>query len=126
MPLYLIAHITLMTLMTLLIGTGVILAHFKVQGWYTLHMRLTLTGVVLGSIGVAIVVIEKSIEGSPHLATPHEIVGAITMLLVYITALSGVFIKRLPSSMRRGHKIVGRVSVILLLVSTIMGYLLIF
>ena len=95
----------------------------------TLHWILHTLGLGLVLIGLIIIVVHKTIDSRPHFATPHSILGLISIILAFLTAAFGIvtnnsrwlYPRFRPVLLKIVHAFSGIVVTILLLATLITG-----
>ncbi|XP_043583581.1 transmembrane reductase CYB561D2-like [Bombus pyrosoma] len=56
----------------------------------TIHWILHATGLALVLVGLVIIVVNKNNNNNPHFATPHSILGLVSIILAFLTAAFGI------------------------------------
>lgn len=79
------------------------IAHRKKQGWFMLHRKMALAGVVTVLAGFAAEFTFKAVLHYPHFQSPHAIGGLITLALLIITPATGLLIAKNPKKVRPIH-----------------------
>lgn len=95
----------------------------------TLHWILHTLGLGLVLIGLIIIVVNKTVNNHPHFATPHSILGLVSIILAFLTAAFGVvtnnsrwlYPRFRPVLLKIVHAFSGIVVTILLLATLITG-----
>jgi hypothetical protein len=114
-------HVFFMATTLILVISAATTAHRKKQGWFVLHRKLALTGVVTALIGIAAEVILKAVLHYPHFQSPHTIGGLITLVLLVITASAGLLIAKNPKNLRLFHITLGRITSLAVIATALMG-----
>ena len=97
------------------------IAHKKKQGWFVLHRKMALSGVVTALAGFAAEFIFKAVLHYPHFQSPHAIGGLITLALLIITPAAGLLIAKNPKNLKPMHITLGRITSIAIIATALMG-----
>ena len=124
-PVYWPYHAFLMSAGFILLLSGFVVMRFhKTSNWYKSHMILESAGGTLSVTGIFISVTMVSISGAPHLRYVHDILGAVTIILIVCTLLLGYLMNRKlkgRTGIRSVHRWLGRISIVLVAVNIILG-----
>jgi hypothetical protein len=94
------------------------------QWWLRTHRATGLAGTAAMLAGASAAVAAVSESGSPHLATPHTWLGALTLALAVITPVLGHFqlrLRRRSGILRPLHRLGGRGLSVAALLTLMMG-----
>jgi hypothetical protein len=114
-------HVIFMAATLIIVISAAAIAYRKKQGWFMLHRKVALTGVVTAQIAAAAEITFKTVLHYPHFQSPHAIGGLITVVLLIITPITGVLIAKNPKKLRPIHKTLGRITSVVLIATAIMG-----
>jgi uncharacterized membrane protein YozB (DUF420 family) len=118
-------HAFLMVTGFLLLLTGFYVAHYhKTKNWYRTHFILQVCGGACILAGLAVGVSMVALSGFPPLKNIHELLGAVTVLLVVIALVLGYSIRRVQSAkniVRESHRWLGRIVLCLMVVTIFLG-----
>ncbi len=114
-------HIIFMATTLIIVISAATIAHRKKQGWFMLHRKVALTGVVTALVGFAAEFLFKALLHYPHFQSPHAIGGLITLALLIITLATGVLIAKNPKRLRPIHITLGRITSVAVIFTALMG-----
>jgi hypothetical protein len=114
-------HVFFMAATLIIVIYAATIARRKKQGWFVLHRKMALTGVVTALAGIAAEFTFKVILNYPHFLSPHAIGGLITLVLLIITASAGLLIAKNPKNLRPMHITLGRITSIAVIATALMG-----
>jgi hypothetical protein len=114
-------HVVFMAATLIIVIYASTIAYRKKQGWFVLHRKMALSGVVTALIAATAEITLKTVMHYPHFQSPHAIGGLITVTLLIITPLTGVLIAKAPAKLRPIHITLGRVTLIAVIATALMG-----
>jgi hypothetical protein len=114
-------HVFFMAATLIIVISAATIAHRKKQGWFMLHRKMALTGVVTALAGIAAEFTFKAVLHYPHFQSPHAIGGLITLALLVITGSIGVLIAKNPKELRPIHITLGRITSVAVIATALMG-----
>lgn len=114
-------HAVCMTLMLILLISGIMIIHFHIGKNYRLkHRIINSTAVVLGIIAAIIMAAYKQVNGWPHFKSLHAKLGTITILLLIGVAVAGNKLLKGKTKLKRPHKILGVSAIVLILIAALL------
>jgi hypothetical protein len=114
-------HVFFMAATLIIVISAATIAHRKKQGWFVLHRKMALSGVVTALAGFAAEFIFKSVMHYPHFQSPHALGGLITLALLIITPAAGLLIAKDPKNIRPIHITMGRITSVAVIATALMG-----
>ncbi len=114
-------HVFFMAVTFIMVISAATIAHRKKQGWFMLHRKMALAGVVTVLAGFAAEFTFKAVLHYPHFQSPHSIGGLITLALLIITPAAGLLIAKNPGKIRPIHIAVGRITSVAVIATALMG-----
>ena len=114
-------HVFFMAATLIIVISAATIAYRRKQGWFALHRKVALTGVVTGLAGFAAEFTLKAVLHYPHFQSPHAIAGLITLALLVITASAGVLIAKNPKKIKPIHVALGRITSLAVIATALMG-----
>lgn len=114
-------HVFFMAATLIIVISAATIAHRKKQGWFVLHRKMALSGVVTALAGFAAEFIFKSVLHYPHFQSPHALGGLITLALLIITPAAGLLIAKDPKNIRPIHITMGRTTSVAVIATALMG-----
>jgi hypothetical protein len=114
-------HVFFMAATFIIVISAATIAHRKKQGWFLLHRKLALAGVVTVLLGFAAEFTFKAVLHYPHFKSPHAIGGLVTLALLIITASAGLLIAKNPQQIRPIHITLGRIASVAVVATALMG-----
>ncbi len=114
-------HVFFMAATLIIVISAATIAHRKKQGWFVLHRKMALSGVVTALAGFAAEFIFKSVLHYPHFQSPHALGGLITLALLIITPAAGLLIAKDPKNIRPIHITMGRITSVAVIATALMG-----
>ena len=114
-------HVFFMAATLIIVISAATIAHRKKQGWFVLHRKMALSGVVTALAGFAAEFIFKAVLHYPHFQSPHAIGGLITLALLIITPAAGLLIAKNPKNLKPMHITLGRITSIAIIATALMG-----
>ena len=102
-----LAHKLCMTLATLIIIVGVIIARRKKNNWIKTHRLVMLIGVIVAYCGLTSIEYFKLTFGFPHFVSVHSWVGTASIVLITIVPIFGILTIAGKERFRMIHKRVG-------------------
>ncbi|HOG13387.1 MAG: hypothetical protein PHW80_06030 [Smithellaceae bacterium] len=120
-----IIHLLLMLAASLCLLAGVGLAMFgrKRKFWLQGHKNLNSAGGIFLAAGGVMAFVHIILAGADHLAGIHQQVGAIAVMLAFLTVLLGFYSLKAPNKnvFRAVHRWSGRLSLIAILAALTLG-----
>ncbi len=114
-------HVFFMAATFIIVISAATIAHRKKQGWFMLHRKVALTGVVTVLAGFAAEFTFKAVLHYPHFQSPHAIGGLITLALLIITPAAGLLIAKNPEKIRPIHITLGKIASVAVIATALMG-----
>jgi hypothetical protein len=114
-------HVIFMASTLIIVISAATIAYRKKKGWFVLHRKIALTGVVTALIAFTAEFSFKVILHYPHFQSPHAIGGLITFGLLIITPAAGMLIAKNPENLRPIHITLGRITSIAVIATALMG-----
>ena len=121
MRILLFAHIFLMASATVLVVAAAVAAHKKKPGWLNWHRAMALTGAVSACVAFALIFFSKAMMHYPHFHSPHSIAGAVTVIMLVITPVTGALVVSGTNSLRAAHRMLGRITSLALVLTAVSG-----
>jgi hypothetical protein len=115
-------HLSFMTVAAILIVTAAMIARGRKEGWFKRHRILAVCGVCSAFAAFAAIAALKVTAGYPHFKSPHSIAGAVTLILLVVTPVTGMLIGKGGKSLRPVHKILGKITSVVVVLTAISGY----
>lgn len=126
MPVALLVHIALLSLMAVLLAVAGLISYRKKKAWFRRHRLITLAGTVSGILGILVMFVYKLVEQESHWGTLHSKVGTAVAALILAAATMGLLLSRLPKVVRIIHRYWGRLTLVAVWVVLVLGLQLIF
>jgi hypothetical protein len=124
-PVYWPYHAFLMSAGFILLLWGFVVMRFhKTSDWYKSHLILESAGGALAVTGIFVSVTMVFLSGAPHLRYAHDILGAVTIILIVCTLLLGFLMTRKlkgKRGIRSVHRWLGRISIVLVAANILLG-----
>jgi len=124
-PVYWPYHAILMSAgFVLFLGGFVVMRAHKTSNWYKSHLALQSTGGVMAIGGISISTFMVALSGAPHLRYSHDLLGAVTILLIACTLVLGYYIYKNPgltAQTRTTHRWMGYSAIALVAVNIALG-----
>lgn len=124
-PVYWPYHAFLMSAGFLLLLSGFVVMHFRrTSNRFKLHMILEAAGGTLAVAGIFVSITMVTLSGAPHLRYAHDILGAVTIILILFTLLVGYLMNRRLKGrawIRSVHRWMGGISITLVAVNIVLG-----
>lgn len=121
-----IIHLLLMLAASLCLLAGVGLAMFgrKKKFWLKGHKNLNGAGGILLAAGGVMAFANVILAGTDHLAGPHHRIGAIALMLAFLTLFLGFYSTKAANkiALRMAHRWSGRLSLFAILVTLALGF----
>jgi hypothetical protein len=114
-------HVFFMAATFIIVISAATIAYRKKQGWFMLHRKVALAGVVTVLAGFAVEFIFKAVLHYPHFQSPHAMGGLITLALLIITPATGLLIAKKPKDLRPIHITLGKIASVAVIATALMG-----
>jgi len=114
-------HIFFMSSALVLVLAAAVVVFRKKKGWFALHRKLALSGVVSAFLGFLFEFALKSVMGYTHFRSPHALGGLLTLGLLLITPATGALMAGNPQKLRPVHTTIGRITLVAVITTAIMG-----
>jgi len=114
-------HILCMATALTLVLSAVYVSHGRKAGWFILHRRLALIGVLSALIAFTSEFTFKALMHYQHFGSPHSIAGVVTLMLLVGTAFLGLRIPSDPKMLRKTHRVLGRITAVAIVLTALMG-----
>ncbi|MFW9944603.1 MAG: hypothetical protein ACFFB7_06355 [Candidatus Sifarchaeia archaeon] len=119
-------HAGTMTTAIILLILAVVIARFMRQRrwWLRVHRAISTLGAVVGVGGFTVAFYMVSLGGGVHFFYPHTWVGAASLVLAVVTALSGYGRARLGLSRERYllvHRLLAVLTIVLMAIAIVLG-----
>ncbi|MEW6592509.1 MAG: hypothetical protein AB1305_02325 [Candidatus Hadarchaeota archaeon] len=92
--------------------------------WLRVHRRLEISGALFSLLGLIMAIYYVQSTSGVHFRAPHALLGAVTIALVVITAVSGyaqLKSKTYGPKIRKIHPWLGRLTILLMLITIVGG-----
>ncbi|RKX72564.1 MAG: hypothetical protein DRP49_08825, partial [Spirochaetes bacterium] len=120
-------HAVLMSISFAALSSGIVISrfYFKKKWRYKIHKKLGITAGITGVTGLLLAFTIVQISSGAHLTSPHTILGAVTGLLLILTPLAGLQIRKTKKKkqMKLSHRTMGYITLILVTLTIISGLL---
>ena len=92
---------------------------------YKTHKKLGITAGIAGVTGLLLAFTMVQISSGAHLTSPHTILGAVTGLLLILTPLAGLQIRKTKKKkqMKLSHRTMGYITLVLIIFTILSGLL---
>ncbi len=118
-------HAVLMSTSFTALLSGIVISrfYFKKKWRYKTHRKLGITAGITGVTGLVLAITMVQISSGAHLTSLHTISGAATGLLLILTPLAGLHIRRSKKKkqMKLSHKTMGYITLILVTYTIVSG-----
>jgi hypothetical protein len=115
------AHIVFMSIALILVVSAAVIAKLRKKNWLKKHKKLAFSGALSSIIGALCVIFFKITNDYSHFQSPHALAGLLTLCLLILTPLLGVWIVKGPKPIRAIHKVFGRITSVAIALTVTMG-----
>ncbi|RKX78764.1 MAG: hypothetical protein DRP60_05175 [Spirochaetes bacterium] len=120
-------HAVLMSISFAALSSGIVISrfYFKKKWRYKIHKKLGITAGITGVTGLLLAFTIVQISSGAHLTSPHTILGAVTGLLLILTPLAGLQIRKTKKKkqMKLSHRTMGYITLVLIIFTILSGLL---
>ena len=121
MPIPVLVHLSLLTLMLVFGVTAAIIARKRSGDWLCRHRCFGVFGAAFGLIGITVMVAEKIEHGYPHFHSLHSLIGLSVGICLLLVPLLGFLGSHGRNNLRKPHRILARTLLILAVLALCSG-----